>query len=57
MLDLARHTRRRVTVADRAAPPAHVLILIAALSAGVVAQGGYYLPGPVLVTTIVVAAT
>ena len=33
--------------------PAHVALLIAALAAGAVAQGGYYLPGRALVTALV----
>ncbi|MGW4462009.1 O-antigen ligase family protein [Micromonospora sp. NPDC004704] len=36
--------------------PAHVVVLIAALSAGVVAQGGYYPPGRWLVTVLVAVA-
>ncbi|MEJ2856504.1 MULTISPECIES: O-antigen ligase family protein [unclassified Saccharothrix] len=40
--------RARVAVRDEVALPPHVLLLLGAIAAAVVAQGGYYLPGRVL---------
>ena len=49
-----------VRAADRAVEqptvPPHVLVLVAAVSAGVVAQGGYYVAGRALVTVLVAVA-
>ena len=56
MLDQVRYTRLPVQAAGAAVTPPHVLVLLAALSAGIVAQGGYYLPGRVLVTALVTVA-
>lgn len=44
------------TVRDGSALPGHVVLLIVALSAGVVAQGGYYQPGRILVAVLVAVA-
>jgi hypothetical protein len=46
----------RPLAAEEAIPPAHVLVLVAALTTGVVAQGGYYPPGRVLATVLVLVA-
>ena len=56
MLDVATDDRALDAVANQPALPAHAVLLLTALAAGVVAQGGYYLPGRVLVTVLVLAA-
>jgi O-antigen ligase len=56
MEQMAARTRHPVTLVDPVGMPSHVLVLLAALSAGIVAQGGYYLPGRILVTALVAVA-
>jgi O-Antigen ligase len=56
MLDVVADDRAPDAAADRPAIPAHAVLLLTALAAGVVAQGGYYPPGRVLVTVLVLAA-
>ena len=56
MLDVVADDRAPDAAADQPAVPAHAVLLLTALAAGVVAQGGYYLPGRVLVTVLVLAA-
>ncbi|MEV0678172.1 O-antigen ligase family protein [Actinosynnema sp. NPDC050436] len=46
----------RVVARDADALPLHLLLLLAALSAAVVAQGGYYLPGRILSAVLAGAA-
>jgi O-antigen ligase len=47
---------RALTREPTAGLPFHALVLVTALAAGAVAQGGYYLPGRVLVAVLVAAA-
>jgi hypothetical protein len=56
MASVATHADEQLLATEDAIPPVHVLILVAALAAGVVAQGGYYPAGRVLVTILVTAA-
>src|SRR5947209_19941287 len=58
MLELVGRDRAPVAGTGQVAVPAPYLLLLTALAAGLVAQGGYYLPGRVLVTvpTLVAAA-
>jgi O-antigen ligase len=48
------HRMDQTVVPDRL--PIHALLLIAALAAGMVAQGGFYLPGRILVAVLIAVA-
>src|SRR5436190_22468940 len=57
MVGLIERAAGEGTPTDQPDLPIQLLVLLAALAAGVVAQGGYYPPGRLVVTGLVVAAT
>jgi len=56
MPEAATRADARPAEADDTLPPVPVLVLVAAMTTGVVAQGGYYPPGRILVTALVLVA-
>jgi hypothetical protein len=56
MLELGGREPALVAGTDQAAVPASYLLLVGAFAAGLVAQGGYYLPGRVLVMVLTLGA-